>query len=131
MGADVERIPTGFRQVHELWANMLEIGLALWLIQRQLNLTAFAPLAVILGCTFGAIIIGSKTGPTQKLWLDAIQKRISATATMFGAMKGVKMTGLTDHLSKTISESSKAPRVLLVKIVSLCEYTIYTEPNLY
>ncbi|KAL2059241.1 hypothetical protein ABVK25_000533 [Lepraria finkii] len=38
---------------------------------------------------------------------------------MLGAMKGVKMTGLMDHLSKIISESSKALRVLLVKIVSL------------
>lgn len=49
MSADVERISTGLRQCHELWASILDISLALWLLQRQLNIAAFAPLAVILG----------------------------------------------------------------------------------
>ena len=49
MSADVERICTGLRQCHELWASLLDISLALWLLQRQLNLAAFAPLAVIFG----------------------------------------------------------------------------------
>lgn len=49
MSADVERICTGLRQVHELWASILEIGLALWLLHIQLDTAAFAPLVVILG----------------------------------------------------------------------------------
>ena len=49
MSADVERICTGLRQCHELWASILDIILALWLLQRQLKSAAFAPLAVIFG----------------------------------------------------------------------------------
>ena len=34
----------------------------------------------------------------QALWLEAIERRISATATMLGSMKRVKMCGLTDTM---------------------------------
>ena len=86
---------------------------------------------VLLACSLGAIVVASKTGPTQKLWLDKIQTRVSATASMLGAMKGVKMSGLTSHLSNLLSrlrdeeiESSRAFRILLVKIVSLCRFLL-------
>ena len=86
---------------------------------------------VLSACSLGAIVVASKTGPTQKLWLDKIQKRVSATASMLGAMKGVKMSGLTSHLSNLLSrlrdeeiESSRAFRILLVKIVSLCRFLL-------
>ncbi len=82
---------------------------------------------VLLACSVGAILVASKTGPTQKLWLDRIEKRVSATASMLGAMQGIRMSGLTPHLSELIGklreeeiESSRAFRILLVKIVSLC-----------
>ncbi len=35
----------------------------------------------------------------QALWLEAIEKRVAATTAMLGAMKGVKMCGLTDTLA--------------------------------
>lgn len=34
----------------------------------------------------------------QAMWLEAIEKRISATSAMLSAMKGVKMCGLKDTL---------------------------------
>ena len=34
----------------------------------------------------------------QALWLEAIEKRISATSAMLGSMKGVKMCGLKQTL---------------------------------
>lgn len=80
-------------------------------------------------CSSAAIMVASKSGSTQKLWLDKIQVRIAATASMLGAMKGVKMSGLTDRLSKSIVglreeeiQSSREFRILLVKIVNLCKF---------
>lgn len=49
MSADVERIVTGLRQVHELWASFVEIALAIWLLYRELRVAAFAPMVVIFG----------------------------------------------------------------------------------
>ena len=40
----------------------------------------------------------------QKMWLTAIEKRITATTVMLSSMKGVKMCGLTETLTKTIQD---------------------------
>jgi len=40
----------------------------------------------------------------QAMWLEAIEKRITATTTMLSSMKGVKMCGLTETLTKTIQD---------------------------
>jgi ATP-binding cassette subfamily C (CFTR/MRP) protein 1 len=40
----------------------------------------------------------------QAMWLEAIEKRITATTAMLSAMKGVKMCGLTDTLSKSLQD---------------------------
>lgn len=38
----------------------------------------------------------------QALWLQAIETRISATTTMLGSMKGIKMTGLKNVMFNSI-----------------------------
>lgn len=38
------------------------------------------------------------------MWLEAIERRIEATTAMLGAMKGVKMCGLTDILLTNIQQ---------------------------
>lgn len=36
------------------------------------------------------------------IWVAAVQQRISATASMLGSMKAVKMMGLTDFMANII-----------------------------
>lgn len=48
MSTDIERIELGLRFFHELWANIVQIGLATWLLQRQLGLPCIAP--IIIAC---------------------------------------------------------------------------------
>jgi ATP-binding cassette subfamily C (CFTR/MRP) protein 1 len=71
--------------------------------------------------------VASGAGARQNAWLQKIQKRVDATASMLGSMKGVKMSGLTKDLSVNIKSlreeeiaSSLEFRKLLVKIVNLC-----------
>lgn len=125
MNADVERITTGLRQVHELWASFFEIALSIWLLYIQLSWAALTPLVVIFGCTFAAIGLSPKLSNSQKTWLDRIQTRIDATASMLGAMKGIKMTGLSPHLASRITtlreneiQTAETFRALLVKITT-------------
>lgn len=58
MGTDVERIGHNFLQLHEIWASIIEIGVAIWLLEQQVFLACLAPVAVILS-TF--IILGFLT----------------------------------------------------------------------
>jgi ATP-binding cassette subfamily C (CFTR/MRP) protein 1 len=40
----------------------------------------------------------------QALWLEAIEKRISATSAMLASMKGIKMCGLKDTLLQSLQQ---------------------------
>jgi ATP-binding cassette subfamily C (CFTR/MRP) protein 1 len=49
MGTDIEKIALSLRQVHEVWASIMEIALALWLLERQMGAAFVAPAVLTLG----------------------------------------------------------------------------------
>jgi hypothetical protein len=49
MGTDVERVCTSIRLLHECWASIIEVGVAIYLLQRQVSLACVAPAIVSLG----------------------------------------------------------------------------------
>lgn len=49
MSTDTQRIADGIKFVHELWATLLEAGLAIFLLQRQVGALAVAPIGIALG----------------------------------------------------------------------------------
>lgn len=49
MGTDVERIVNEFRSIHEAWASMLEVGVAIWLLERQISVACIVPAIISLG----------------------------------------------------------------------------------
>ena len=49
MSADIERIVTGWQTMHEMWANLIEIALAIYLLARQLGVACVIPLGVAIG----------------------------------------------------------------------------------
>jgi hypothetical protein len=46
MSTDIDRIELGLRFVHELWASVIQIGVATWLLQREIGLACIAPIVV-------------------------------------------------------------------------------------
>jgi hypothetical protein len=145
MSADIERISSGLRYIHDAWACVAEIPIALYLLWKQLGVASIAPIGVALGtqillspcslhsftkvslvCMVGAMAISALAGSRQKLWLEAIEKRVDATAKVLGSMKGIKMTGLTDKLSRILQsmrdeeiKKSEKFRELLILVVGL------------
>ena len=49
MSADIERITNGWQTMHEIWANIIEIGVAIYLLERQLGAACAIPIAVAVG----------------------------------------------------------------------------------
>ena len=45
-----------------------------------------------------AFLVGKTTVRAQKKWVDAVETRVSATATILKSTKAVKMTGLADFV---------------------------------
>ncbi|GAB1311376.1 Multidrug resistance protein MDR [Madurella fahalii] len=126
MSADVERITTGLHTFHELWANIIEVAVAIRLLQWKLGLGVLGPSVVVIACTGLAVWVATGAAAAQKAWMDQIQSRVAATAGMLGVMKAVKMTGLTDRLGRKIGDlredeikASSVFRFVLVKLVTL------------
>jgi ATP-binding cassette, subfamily C (CFTR/MRP), member 1 len=67
-------------------------------------------------------------GGRQKVWLEAIQARITTTVSALDSMKGMKMTGSTNTIRSIIMDLrandinlSRKFRELLIALVSLCK----------
>ncbi|KAL9030430.1 MAG: hypothetical protein Q9196_001447 [Gyalolechia fulgens] len=112
MSADIERITNGWTTMHECWANVIEVAVAIYLLERQLGVACAIPIGVAIVSFVCSIFVMNLVVQRQGQWLEAIERRISATATMLGSMKRVKMCGLTD----TLLESLHSLRVQELKI---------------
>ncbi|KAI0142611.1 ABC transporter type 1, transmembrane domain-containing protein [Hypoxylon sp. NC0597] len=114
MSADVERIIRGCVNIHEFWANAIEVGLACWLLSLQIGAASVAPVIVVGCCVVFSAILGKFTGPRQKAWMEKIQRRVGLTASVIGQMKHLKISGL----ATPVEESIQAMRVDELKTAS-------------
>ncbi|KAK0757803.1 hypothetical protein N5P37_009819 [Trichoderma harzianum] len=121
MSNDVQRIIAGLRPLHETLACTLEAGLAIWLLELQIR-----------WATVGVVVY---IGERQRVWIQASQKRVNATANMLGLIKEIKMLGLESRF-RSILESfrdhelkvSKAYRHLTLMSIVLSYSTSILSP---
>ncbi|KAK3903067.1 ABC transporter [Staphylotrichum tortipilum] len=104
MSADIERIVQGWQTMHEIWGNAVEVGVAIYLLERQLGVACAVPVAVSILSLLGSIFAMNFIMSRQAMWLEAIEKRISATSAMLASMKGIKMCGLKDTLLTSLQK---------------------------
>ncbi|KAL3488090.1 P-loop containing nucleoside triphosphate hydrolase protein [Aspergillus germanicus] len=102
MSADIERIVQGLQTMHEIWANVAEIALAVFLLERELGIACVVPVGVSVVALVGCMIMMGLVVARQAMWLEAIERRISATASMLGSMKGIQMLGLQSSLLRLV-----------------------------
>jgi ABC-type multidrug transport system fused ATPase/permease subunit len=104
MSSDVERICQAILPIHSVWSSPLEIGLAIWLLQKEVGFGLFGPLVITALAVSGPFFISVAMGKAQKAWIEKIQTRIDATAKMLQSMKGVKMLGLSTKISSIVHQ---------------------------
>lgn len=102
MSADIERIISGGLNLHEFWANTIQVGLASWLLSREIGPAAIAPLIVVFCCFVSSSILSKFTGPRQKAWMGKTQKRVGLTSNVIGQMKHLKISGLATTVEEFI-----------------------------
>ncbi|KAI1340793.1 ATPase-like protein [Xylariaceae sp. FL0016] len=102
MSTDVERIRLGLLNLHEFWANGIEVGLASWLLYRQVGAAFAAPLVVVILCILGGAYLNKFTGRRTKAWMDKVQDRVRLTANVISRMKHLKLSGLTGPVQSLI-----------------------------
>ncbi|KAM3513105.1 hypothetical protein MY11210_003217 [Beauveria gryllotalpidicola] len=98
MGADVERISTGFRTIHEIWASPIEIIIAVYLLQRQISVACVVPGLLVLAFVLLTFVVASLAKNYQRAWIEKVQERLRLTTNMLANMRTVKMLGLSPRM---------------------------------
>lgn len=102
MSADVERIVQGWSTITDMWANPIEIGLAIFLLQQELGVAVAVNVGVMVFALLASLVAMGGIGQHQANWLKAIEKRLSSTGNMLGSLKGIKMMGLENVLINSV-----------------------------
>ncbi|UJO17086.1 ABC multidrug transporter B [Fulvia fulva] len=135
MSADIDRTTGSMHVVHELYASVIEAGIAFgscttFLVSpwfRRWHGWLFAV------CVLAAGPIAKASGNAQVPWLEAIEDRLASTAKALSSMKAIKMTGLADLVASYLANSrlveiraSRRHRILniFVFISSIAPYSV-------
>ncbi|EAW08899.1 putative ABC transporter [Aspergillus clavatus NRRL 1] len=128
MSTDVEQVMLAVEDTHEVWANVAQIGLAVWLLERQVSWACVAPITVSLASVVVSGLLAPLIGTGQMQWNEAVQTRIDVTARTLGQMKELKLLGLTDKLTTLIQKLRTAEiristkyRIKLMMILSISQ----------
>ncbi|KAG7047518.1 ABC transporter [Colletotrichum scovillei] len=120
VGTDSETISQGITQLHEVWSGLLEIGIGIYLIYRQLGAACAMPVALVFVILLATAFLAVPTGKASAEWIKASQDRVSTTSKTLGNIKWLKISGLNDVAFSVIQklrtvelEVSKRFRVLL------------------
>ncbi|OQD65677.1 hypothetical protein PENPOL_c005G03066 [Penicillium polonicum] len=98
MSTDIERIRMGFRQLHDIWASLIQVGLCAWMLYTQLGVVFVAPIGMVILCFLGLVVLMNFIGTAQRRWMSLVQKRVGLTATVIASMKNLKISGLSSSV---------------------------------
>jgi hypothetical protein len=122
MSTDVERIINGLRLMHEFWANLIQVVIATYLLQRELGVACVAPIAVSIGrfllkpsvikiistdlylaSVIGTFCLSSTATKKQAEWMEHIQKRVGKLQSLFMFECTAMLIILRNHINNDIS----------------------------
>ncbi|KAF9878386.1 hypothetical protein CkaCkLH20_03878 [Colletotrichum karsti] len=95
ISTDMERIIAGFKDVHEIWANTLQVAIAVWLLYRELGIACVAPAVVAAVSSLGSMLMSAYADQAQVSWMEATQERVGVTARAVSGMQSIKLLGLS------------------------------------
>ncbi|KJK76845.1 hypothetical protein H634G_07887 [Metarhizium anisopliae BRIP 53293] len=125
MSMDVNRVYGGLHNVHELWANTIDVALAAWLLQRQIG-TAFVTPIVIVGICVGlTVAVGKFAAKYQGDWSQKTQDRVKLTSSVIAQIKELELSGRSTQIAALMQrlredELDTGAKFRLLGTVSTC-----------
>jgi ABC-type multidrug transport system fused ATPase/permease subunit len=95
MSTDLERIRMGFRGLHEVWACLIQVALAAWMLYIRLGIAFVAAMGLVVLCFICLGVLLNFIGDSQKAWMARVQMRVGLTASVIAGMKSLKISGLS------------------------------------
>ncbi|KAM0298499.1 hypothetical protein ACHAPM_008569 [Fusarium culmorum] len=102
MSSDVDVIVRAVRDIHEFWANVIQLAIATWLLSTHIGYAASGPIIISLIALIATVLVSPLARKYQIGWLKKTQKRVGITSVMIGHIKSIKCSGLAQNLSDTI-----------------------------
>ncbi|KAF7552267.1 hypothetical protein G7Z17_g4442 [Cylindrodendrum hubeiense] len=96
LNTDANNMIEAIHMIHEIWANCAEIGIAIYLVKREMGAACAMPIALAASLMFIAIFIAVPSGTAQAAWIQASQERVTATSKTLSSVKWLKVSGLSD-----------------------------------
>ncbi|KAK9426251.1 putative ABC multidrug transporter [Seiridium unicorne] len=135
MSADIEGIEPGVELIHEIWASVVELGIGLYLLQRQIGAACFF---VVIPAIVASILTSRlirAMGPARMLWSKGIQKRVAEASRMLSQIKSLKITGLASYTADAIQNLrvkelvlSRKFRLALIRILTTSQLSDQMTP---
>ena len=102
MSNDIDNIAGGIQNAHEVWASPIEVGIALYLLQRQVLWAATMPAVISLLIFYFTGWIAKSAPGRQKVWMQAVQERVAFTSSYLDVCKNTRMLGLSDKIASVL-----------------------------
>lgn len=103
ISADLYRMNVGFTYLHDVWANLIQISVATYLLQRQLGSACVIPLILAFGSALSSIGIGRSSIATQQKWMQAFEARVGVMSGVLSTFKSIKMQGAYIAINERLS----------------------------
>ncbi|KAE8152270.1 putative multidrug resistance protein [Aspergillus avenaceus] len=102
MSTDVDNIIDLMENIIDVWARVVEIGIGIWLLERQIGAVCVTPIIVTAICALGQLWVAKSIGIDQQKWNEAIQQRVRDVSAMLGSMKAIKIAGLARQVTRNV-----------------------------
>ncbi|GAB1316363.1 hypothetical protein MFIFM68171_06573 [Madurella fahalii] len=104
INVDMQHIMEGCKILHDIWASVITVAVAVYLLYRKIQLAFIAPLLCTLVMTLLAGICSAPLGPRQMAWLAATESRVKSTMSMIAGFKEVKMLGISPDYMQSLQK---------------------------
>jgi ATP-binding cassette subfamily C (CFTR/MRP) protein 1 len=104
MSTDIERVTMGMEKIHDVWADLVQVSLGCWLLQRKLGSAFLAPVIVVLCCGLLMVWLGRASAKTQASWMGKIQSRVGMTSKVIMHIKQVKISGIAQTIEEIVQD---------------------------
>ncbi|KAM0429767.1 hypothetical protein ACHAPT_006373 [Fusarium lateritium] len=135
MATDIDTIVAAGSSVHDMWANLVELPIGIYLLHRQVGSPSLLVLVPTVITTILSGFVSPAMDPATVKWNAAVQKRVGETSSMLSQMKGIKMMGLGDFFHGLVQslrvhelKVSARFRWLLVDFVTLAAISSQITP---
>jgi ATP-binding cassette, subfamily C (CFTR/MRP), member 1 len=121
---DIDKVNQSVQLLIDIWSQFLQIVIGVRLLWRQLGAVSIVPLIMILLMFYVQKNVSALMPPTQKLWLEAVQRRVGISKVAIQNFRSVKISGLSESIIDLL-QSERERELMLAKgyrwVVTFCK----------